>query len=108
VDATVPSHPSRRIRDASEAMQAAVLRDVAGGKTETQGLARARDARGSGREGTAVKTNEESLECVECPWIGQEDEATRIDDPPDDWWFACPKCGCMCAHVPIDELGREK
>ena len=55
-----------------------------------------------------MKTNEESLECSECPWIGQESDAIRVDDPPEDWYFICPKCGGVCAHVPLDELGQER
>lgn len=48
--------------------------------------------------------DEESLECSECPWRGDEEDARCVDDPPEDWWFACPKCGGTCAHVPLDEL----
>ena len=51
-------------------------------------------------------TDEESLECSACPWKGREEDAKRVDEPADDSWFACPRCGEICAHTPIDELGR--
>jgi hypothetical protein len=48
--------------------------------------------------------DETAIECSECPWKGYEAEELRVDDPPEDWWFRCPNCGGMCAHLPIDEL----
>ena len=48
--------------------------------------------------------NEETLECSVCGWVGQEAEAIRVDEPAEDWYYNCPKCGEVCAHIPIDEL----
>jgi protein gp37 len=50
---------------------------------------------------------EEGLECSACNWRGWEDQAKRVDDPPEDWHFDCPKCGEICAHTPISELMGE-
>ncbi len=47
---------------------------------------------------------EDALECPECSWKGYEAGAERVDDPAEDWWFRCPSCGGMCAHLPLDEL----
>jgi predicted RNA-binding Zn-ribbon protein involved in translation (DUF1610 family) len=56
------------------------------------------------RSETDPKT-EDALECSECPWRGYEATAIRRDDPdPEDWWFECPACGEVCAHLPLDEL----
>lgn len=54
-------------------------------------------------EEPAPALNEESLEC-ECGWTGQESDCERVDKPEDDWWYRCPRCGEMTAHVPMDEL----
>ncbi len=49
------------------------------------------------------------LECHYCGWLGIEDDAERVDDPPDDWWYRCPKCEEQTAHTPMDEwLGAER
>jgi hypothetical protein len=46
---------------------------------------------------------EESLECVECPWKGEEEQAVFVDC--EDSYFTCPQCRGMCAHFPADEVG---
>ncbi len=62
------------------------------------------DAKAEGVD-PASGPNEESLECSNCPWKGDEEVAIRVDDPEDDWWYACPRCNEVCAHFPMDELG---
>lgn len=57
----------------------------------------------STRSETDPKTDD-ALECSECPWRGYEDDAIRRDEPVEDWWFECPSCGGVCAHLPMDEL----
>lgn len=47
---------------------------------------------------------DDALECSECPWRGYERNAIRRDEPVEDWWFECPACGEVCAHLPLDEL----
>jgi protein gp37 len=57
---------------------------------------------GTSRRGEPGLT-EESLECSECPWTGEEGTAVFVD-APEDSYYNCPECGEMCAHVPMDEL----
>lgn len=49
---------------------------------------------------------EEHLECTcrpDCPWIGLELEAVRIDTDHGSE-YRCPLCGEWAAHFPLDEV----
>jgi protein gp37 len=46
---------------------------------------------------------ETGLECGACKWVGAESLAIEAG-PEDDPGFACPKCGELCMHTPLDEL----
>jgi len=47
------------------------------------------------------KPDEDSLECTECDWVGQESDAVHVELPEDDA-FTCPACGNECAHFPLE------
>jgi len=52
---------------------------------------------------------ESGLECGYCGWAGCESQATEAGPDEDDRGFACPKCGEMTGHTPLNELlGAEK
>lgn len=49
---------------------------------------------------------EELLECIDCAWVGLEEEAVENGNA-EDAGYLCPACNEQCAHFPLDEIGNE-